>query len=207
MRAAAKGYRCGDDFLEEDLMAAIETSEFSLRDVEARSDLQRFYLVRDHLPEAQLVEYLEVLRGQGRDEHPVRAMWNTLVAGVVFRLHRERQRARHLPAKGRAARSPRPGLRRRSQDARMPLPGGCLRAGCDGAARYHHAAGVAPGEYGRIVRIKLDGHDRRIFVPTPHGSPSWERGYHRRSALERINNRIDHSFGFERHFIRGLAKM
>lgn len=49
--------------------------------------------------------------------------------------------------------------------------------------------------------------DRRIFVPTPHGSPSWHRGYNRRSALERINNRIDNSFGFERHFIRGMDKM
>ncbi|WP_365305477.1 hypothetical protein [uncultured Thiodictyon sp.] len=57
------------------------------------------------------------------------------------------------------------------------------------------------------MRISLNDHDRRIFVPTPHGSPSWHRGYHRRSALERINNRIDNSFGFERHFIRGLAKM
>jgi hypothetical protein len=31
--------------------------------------------------------------------------------------------------------------------------------------------------------------------------------YARRSALERINNRIDNSFGFEKHFIRGQAKM
>ena len=78
---------------------------------------------------------------------------------------------------------------------------------CQGRERCHQAGGVTPGEYGRIVRIRLDDHDRRIFVPTPHGSPSWHRGYNRRSALERINNRIDHSFGFERHFIRGLAKM
>jgi hypothetical protein len=78
---------------------------------------------------------------------------------------------------------------------------------CQGRERCHRAGGVTPGEYGRIVRIGLADHDRRIFVPTPYGSPSWERGYNRRSALERINNRIDNSFGFERHFIRGLAKM
>ena len=78
---------------------------------------------------------------------------------------------------------------------------------CQGREQCHQAGGVTPGEYGRIVRISLDDHDRRIFVPTPHGSPSWQRGYNRRSALERINNRIDNSFGFERHFIRGLAKM
>ena len=78
---------------------------------------------------------------------------------------------------------------------------------CQGQAQCHQAGEVNPGDYGRIVRIKLDAHDRRIFVPTPHGSPSWQRGYNRRSALERINNRIDRHFGFEQHFIRGIAKM
>ena len=63
------------------------------------------------------------------------------------------------------------------------------------------------GEYGRIVRIKRDERDRRIFVPTPHASSSWQRGYNRRGALERINNRIDRHFGLEQHFIRGIAKM
>ena len=78
---------------------------------------------------------------------------------------------------------------------------------CQGQAQCHQAGEVNPGDYGRIVRIKLDAHDRRIFVPTPHGSPSWQRGYNRRSALERINNRIDRHFGFEQNFIRGIAKM
>lgn len=78
---------------------------------------------------------------------------------------------------------------------------------CPGKTTCHQAGGVEPGEYGRIIRINLNEQDRRIFTPTPHGSPSWQRGYKRRTALERINNRIDNSFGFERHFIRGLAKM
>jgi hypothetical protein len=39
--------------------------------------------------------------------------------------------------------------------------------------------------------------------PPPNDSPSRRRGYRRRSALERINNRIDPSVGLERHFIRG----
>jgi hypothetical protein len=78
---------------------------------------------------------------------------------------------------------------------------------CRGRDACHRAGGVSPGDYGRIVRISLHDHDRRIFVPTPYGSPSWQRGYNRRSALERINNRIDNGFGFERHFIRGRPKM
>ena len=78
---------------------------------------------------------------------------------------------------------------------------------CAGREACYSNAGVQAGDYGRVIRIKLTEHDRRIFTPTPHGSPSWRRGYNRRSAVERINNRIDHSFGFEQHFIRGMAKM
>jgi hypothetical protein len=65
-------------------MAAIEPSLFDWRDVDARSDLDRFQLARDHLPDAPLLQYLEVMRGAGRDDYPVAAMWNALIAGVVF---------------------------------------------------------------------------------------------------------------------------
>jgi hypothetical protein len=60
--------------------------------------------------------------------------------------------------------------------------------------------------YGRIVRVPLEM-DRRRFVPVPRGSYKWKRLYNRRTAVERVNSRLDLSFGFERHFIRGLAKM
>ncbi len=78
---------------------------------------------------------------------------------------------------------------------------------CQGRAICHKRAGCAAGDYGRIVRIDLNKVDRRIFTPTPHGSPSWRRGYKRRAALERINARLDNDFGFERHYIRGHAAM
>jgi hypothetical protein len=60
--------------------------------------------------------------------------------------------------------------------------------------------------YGRVVRIALDL-DRRIFTPIARSSYAWQRSYNRRTAAERVNSRLDVSFGFERHFIRGLAKM
>lgn len=60
--------------------------------------------------------------------------------------------------------------------------------------------------YGRIVRVPLET-DRRIFTPIARSSYAWRREYKRRTAVERINSRIDLSFGFEHHFIRGLAKM
>ena len=78
---------------------------------------------------------------------------------------------------------------------------------CKGQAAFYRNAGCRAGAYGRVVRIDLNTADRRIFTPTPHGSPSWRRGYKRRSALERINARLDNSFGFERHYIRGKAAM
>jgi hypothetical protein len=78
---------------------------------------------------------------------------------------------------------------------------------CKGREQCARYGEVNPGQYGRIVRINITNHNRRIFTPIPYGSPSWQRAYNRRSALERINNRIDNSFCFEKHYIRGKAKM
>ena len=65
-------------------MAAVSPFLFSWNDVEARSDLERFYLVRDNLPDENIVVTLEKRRGNGRDDFPIRAMWNALIAGIVF---------------------------------------------------------------------------------------------------------------------------
>ena len=77
---------------------------------------------------------------------------------------------------------------------------------CPGQELCHTAGEVHPGSFGRIIRVPIDK-DRRIFMPTPYGTKSWEQAYNRRSAIERINNRIDNNFGFELHFIRGISKM
>jgi len=58
----------------------------------------------------------------------------------------------------------------------------------------------------KCVRIKLD-EDRRVFVPMARSSYAWERTYKLRSSVERVNSRIDGSFCFEQHYIRGLQKM
>ena len=70
----------------------------------------------------------------------------------------------------------------------------------------HLCNGGRHTEHGRIVRIPLDT-NRRAFVPLPRHTPSWERHYDRRSAVERVNSRLDVSFGFERHYVRGIKKM
>lgn len=61
-------------------------------------------------------------------------------------------------------------------------------------------------EIKQAVRIPLS-EDRRIFTPVARSSYKWKDFYKKRTAVERVNSRIDGSFGFERHFIRGQAKM
>jgi len=60
--------------------------------------------------------------------------------------------------------------------------------------------------HGRIVRVPLDT-NRRVFTPLARDSKAWTREYKHRTAVERVNSRLDVSFGFERHYIRGMNKM
>ena len=52
-------------------MTQIAAALFAWDAVEARSDLERFFLVRDHLPDSDLIAALEAKRGLGRDDYPV----------------------------------------------------------------------------------------------------------------------------------------
>ena len=88
-----------------------------------------------------------------------------------------------------------PGLR--PGDAEVPLSGNALRD-------YRQGREECPVRSG--VRIKME-EDRRIFTPLARSSYKWEREYGRRTAVERVNSRIDVVFGFEDHYIRGLKKM
>lgn len=56
------------------------------------------------------------------------------------------------------------------------------------------------------VRISIDSNPR-IFTPVARSSYKWKEIYKKRSSVERVNSRMDESFGFEKHFIRGAAKM
>ena len=66
---------------------------------------------------------------------------------------------------------------------------GCNRCGVNGA-----------------VRIKLS-QDRRVFTPLARSSYRWKQMYKKRTSVERVNSRLDVSFCFEQHFIRGQKKM
>lgn len=56
------------------------------------------------------------------------------------------------------------------------------------------------------IRIPLE-ENRRIFTPIDRSSYKWKRMYNKRTSVERVNSRLDESFGFEKHYIRGLKKM
>lgn len=68
---------------------------------------------------------------------------------------------------------------------------------CEGATQCPIAQGI---------RIPLE-EDRRIFTPIDRASYKWQNEYDKRTAVERVNSRLDVSFGFENHTIRGLKKM
>jgi hypothetical protein len=88
---------------------------------------------------------------------------------------------------------------------------GCQKYRCPAAAYGFPCKGrkECPGAstaFGRIVRIPIDL-DRRIFTPLARSSKAWEKAYDRRTSVERVNSRLDQVLGFERHYIRGMAKM
>jgi len=57
---------------------------FSWKEIENLGDLSRLSLLVDNLPDEDLMQELESSRGKGRDDYPIRAMWNSLLAGIVF---------------------------------------------------------------------------------------------------------------------------
>lgn len=57
---------------------------FSWKEIENLADLERFSLLLKYLPDEQLMQSLESHRGKGRDDYPIRAMWNSILAGIVY---------------------------------------------------------------------------------------------------------------------------
>jgi transposase len=57
---------------------------FVWNEIENLEDLERLRLVIEYMPDEELMQTLEEERGKGRDDFPVRAMWNSILAGVVY---------------------------------------------------------------------------------------------------------------------------
>lgn len=61
-----------------------QISLFSWQDVQSLGDLDRLSLVLEVLPDETLMHALETRRGRGRNDYPIRPLWNSLLAGIVF---------------------------------------------------------------------------------------------------------------------------
>ena len=59
---------------------------------------------------------------------------------------------------------------------------------------------------GKLHKIYVS-YDERIFLPIARDSEKFKRIYKGRTAVERLNGRLDRDYMFENHCIRGLSKM
>ena len=58
-----------------------QSALFEWDDVEDIGDLVRLRLVFEHLPDESLMCALEAHRGNGRNDYPIRSVWNSILAG------------------------------------------------------------------------------------------------------------------------------
>ena len=123
-------------------------------------------------------------------------------------LHTEQGRvSRRCPATGTIRPMALHGLDAKRNALKYLCPAATYDLKCEGRAQCCANAGADPSKLGPTRRIPLAKANRRIFLPTPHGTRAWREGYARRSAMERLNARLDGSFRFESHTIRGKARM
>ena len=52
--------------------------------VDSASDIDRFTLAIHNMPDDKIIAELIRIRGNGRNEFPIRPMWNAMIAGIVF---------------------------------------------------------------------------------------------------------------------------
>jgi hypothetical protein len=84
-------------------MASIQQKQlFVWQEIEELGDLERLVLTLTYLPDEELVKTLERKGNKGIDTYPVRPVWNSIIAGVIYehvsveRLRRELQRNAEL---------------------------------------------------------------------------------------------------------------
>ena len=61
-----------------------QISIFEYDDIEKLGDLERFKLALEGIDDEALMQRLEAKRGNGRDDYPIRVMWNLFIAMRVF---------------------------------------------------------------------------------------------------------------------------
>ena len=109
----------------------------------------------------------------------------------------------HCPRTGERREMAYPGFEADRERLKYRCPAAAYGLRCQGRSQCgsgHYS------EYGRVVRIALEKNPR-IFTPIARSSYAWSRGYQRRTAVERVNSRLETNFHFEVHYIRGKKTM
>jgi len=101
---------------------------------------------------------------------------------------------------------PRSGVQREMAYGGLERERGTLKYRCPAEHYGIECGGREKCPIGKALRIPI-AQERRVFTPLPRSSHKWQRLYDGRTAVERVNSRIDNVFGFEKHTIRGLTKM
>ena len=65
-------------------MAKISQQTFSWKALDEKNDLERLKLTLNYLPDEELMQVLEKQRKNGRNDYPIRALWNSIIAGIIF---------------------------------------------------------------------------------------------------------------------------
>lgn len=104
----------------------------------------------------------------------------------------------HCPKTGEVRQMPYGGFEKKRDTLKYICPALAYGIECKGASECPI--------YKKSIRIPLK-EDSRVFTPVARSSYKWKTLYDKRTSVERVNSRIDVSFGFERHYIRGLKKM
>jgi hypothetical protein len=143
------------------------------------------------------------------DEHAIRPvidikeMWNEPDPTRVLPGHRRIVYDQHGVV---YCHCPKTGERRRMAYGGFEADRGTQKFRCPALHYGVECAGVESCEVRQAIRVPL-AVDRRLFTPLARASYAWKRTYKHRTGVERVNSRLDVSFGFERHFIRGQKKM
>jgi hypothetical protein len=66
------------------LAKILQQKIFSWKDVESIGELERLKLVIEVMPDNELMKELEAERKGRRDDYPIRAVWNSILAGIVY---------------------------------------------------------------------------------------------------------------------------
>jgi transposase len=101
---------------------------------------------------------------------------------------------------------PETGAKREMLNGGFEKDRGTLKKLCPAKQYGLECKGMEKCPVNHSIRISME-EDRRIFTPIDRASYKWEKYFDKRTAVERVNSRLDVSFGFEKHYIRGLKKM